>query len=393
MKSSGTSVWHRHVYFLGGFDPKGAAHYYALFKREAQKQSAVNGMSIRVGPREREVNGNSFWKIETEMPDSRYCETTYEFVRWDDLVRKHWQRSVWRLIIDTVWTYAGILKIGAIPDISRMSWKPLVGLLFPLFLWGISLIVGFGAGLGVFEMLQRNGVSLVAASAASTSFLLSAMCVAVWIESRLNTSLLLRIFTFVSKHANGQLPEIEVRLDAAAKRLKTNLVMKNIDEILLVGFSVGSILAVSMMARAIRGVREDLDFFHPTLSLLTLGNCIPAMSLWPQAAGFREELGQLATNKNLRWMDYSSPTDWGSFAMIDPVAACNVSLTSTEQINPEMRSPRFHTMFAPADYKNLRRDKRRMHMQYLMASQLRAEYDFFAISVGGQRLGEPTAFR
>ena len=39
-------------------------------------------------------------------------------------------------------------------------------------------------------------------------------------------------------------------------------------------------------------------------------------------------------------------------------------------------------MFAPAVYDELKRDKRRLHLQYLMAGDLPAEYDYFAITAG-----------
>ena len=47
-----------------------------------------------------------------------------------------------------------------------------------------------------------------------------------------------------------------------------------------------------------------------------------------------------------------------------------------------MRSPRFHTLFGRERYQQLRRDKRRMHLQYLLAGELPGGYDFFRLTAG-----------
>jgi hypothetical protein len=47
-----------------------------------------------------------------------------------------------------------------------------------------------------------------------------------------------------------------------------------------------------------------------------------------------------------------------------------------------MASPRFHTLFDPATYAVLKKNKRRMHMQYLMAAQLPGGYDYFSLTAG-----------
>ena len=53
-----------------------------------------------------------------------------------------------------------------------------------------------------------------------------------------------------------------------------------------------------------------------------------------------------------------------------------------------MCSPRFHTQFAAATYNKLKRNKRRIHMQYLMAGELPSDYDYFAITAGAVTLDQ-----
>src|SRR5437867_10470624 len=111
--STGTGrVRKRCFFYLSGFDPKGAAHYHALYRDEAAKQAQVSGMSVEVGRRQKTAQGNAFWQVTAhnregpESPESPAgtVETRYEFLRWDDIVREHWPRNQVRLRWDIVTT-------------------------------------------------------------------------------------------------------------------------------------------------------------------------------------------------------------------------------------------------------------------------------------------------
>jgi hypothetical protein len=55
---------------------------------------------------------------------------------------------------------------------------------------------------------------------------------------------------------------------------------------------------------------------------------------------------------------------------------------------PKLLSPRFAQMFDSEAYAALKRDKFRMHFQYLMASPAPAGYDYFRITGGAATLAE-----
>lgn len=389
MKPAIQEVWRRHVYFLSGFDPKGAAYYHALYQAEALKQSEVNAMAVQVGPRRRDADKNSSWTITAVSPDGRRCETSYEFSRWDDIVRRHWPRSTSRLLLDLLFAYLLMLRSGGITTVWKLSRKTLVGLIYPLVVLGGGLTLGVGLGAGAAAGLRGMGAGWPAAAAAGLLLLALVLWATRRLEDQLNTTWLVRIFSFSGKQACGQLPELETRLDAMAGQLVKKMRANDVDEILIVGFSVGSILAVSSVARALRAAEGDgPGVSYPAVSLMTLGHCIPMLGLVPQAEAFRAELGELAQSEALQWIDFSSPTDWGSFALVNPVSACNALPAGETARNPVMRSPRFHTMFAATAYAALRRNKRVMHLQYLMAGELPSDYDYFAITAGALTLAE-----
>ena len=379
-------VHRRHVFFVSGFDPKGASYYHALHTTEAAKQDAVTGTQTTVGQRVRDAQGNSHWTISSTPvdPSGTACETAYELCRWDDIVRKHWPRSAWRLLADLVFAYSLMIRSGGIVTTWHLSRKTLVGLAYPLVVVGGCLSLAAALSLWAGTALASSGTAWPVATAAG----LGLMALGLWgthkLEAKLNSTWLVRIFSFTGRHACGQLPELDARLNALAEKITDKLrgqAVNSVDEVLVVGFSVGSILSVSSVARALPGGADQPA--HPALSLMTLGHCIPMLGLLPQAARFRDELKVLAGAPALRWIDFSSLTDWGSFAMVDPVNACRITLPVGQKHNPTMRSPRFHTQFAAATYDKLRRNKRRIHMQYLMAGELPSDYDYFAITAGG----------
>jgi hypothetical protein len=370
-----TPVRRRHVFYLSGFDPKGASYYHALYRAEAAKQAQVTGQTVHVGPRHKGVGGHHQWRLSVEGG----CDTVYEYSQWDDIVRQHWPRTIWRLLADVLPAYPLYLRHVGIAKVWAMVPKTLVSFFYPL----AFLLAGLLA-----SSLLAAGVAWAVPGRIGWMASALAFGAGLWgtrkLEDRLNTTWLARIFGFVGKLGLGCLPTLEARLDSIAQAIARKLQANDVDEVLVVGFSVGSILSVSAMARALAQV--PLNTAIPTVSLLTLGHCIPLLGLLPQARRYQAELGQLATDVRLTWRDFSAPGDWGSFALINPVTACDVVLPAATNGQPVMLSPRFHTQFAPEVYAELRQNKRRMHMQYLMAGEQPAAYDFFAITAGPQTL-------
>ena len=54
------TVSRRCVFYVSGFDPKGAAHYHGLYREESAHQCNAEGYTRTVGPRKRDAAGNAF---------------------------------------------------------------------------------------------------------------------------------------------------------------------------------------------------------------------------------------------------------------------------------------------------------------------------------------------
>jgi hypothetical protein len=373
-------VRRRHVFYLNGFDPKGAAYVHGLYARQAQLQGQVAGVRYEVGDRERRPNGNSQWTVRCDAAGQR-THTVFEYVRWDDIVRAHWPRSPWAVLAGSLRGYAAALASwSALRKVWQHSRRTLVSLAYPALFWLGALLLAISAAFGVAATLPPPWGAAAGAAAAA-----AVLGLALLQERRLNTSWLLRIYQFAGDWRHGRTPEVPRRTAAAAEDIVQALRDPQLDEVLLVAFSVGSLLAVSTAAR-VQQLAAAQGLSLERFSLVTLGHCIPLLGLMAGADAYRGELAQLGGEPRVQWVDFSSPTDWGSFPLVDPLAICLGPASAQRPHSPRMLSPRFHTMFDPAVYAELVRDKRRLHLQYIMAGERPALYDFFAITAGPERL-------
>lgn len=382
-------VRRRHVLFFGGFDPKGASWYHALYQRHAALQAGVNGLSIEVGARQRDSFGRKYWSVRCEPTGEDACESCIEVVSWDATVRRYWPRHGLRLMSDMAVAYARVIGNG-IPQlikVGRIAPRTLFAMMYPLlfFVLGAAACVAIGA-LGGWLASSLSGSTVVAMVVAAL-LVWGGTWLMLRIERWLDTGLLVRIYAFVARYGVRGLPELDHIVTDAAARIALLARERDIDELLVVGYSVGSILATRAMALALPSL-ADRDGKCPQLALLTLGHCIPLLGLFPQAADYRRELGVLASSRIIRWVDVSSPTDWGSFALLNPIEVCEIEVAEKGSGWPLMTSPRFHTLFDSATYRAMIGDKHRMHTQYLMSSERPGRYDYFAITAGPMSLRE-----
>lgn len=386
-----TQVRRRCVFYISGFDPKGAAHYHTLYKEQAALQAKVNGLEIEVGPRRKLPSGNSAWELHA-VDDGVPVDTWYEFMRWDDIVRAHWPRHQWQLWRDILATSWLNFRCGALWKMWKLSWPAGVALTLPLALLLATLVgvpvLSVLAGAAAYRLTDSLLIAALLAAAAAVALVLAARK----LEARYSMYWMMRSYAFTRLQARGQVPALEERLDALAARVAERVSEGTDDEVLVVGHSSGAIMAAVITARALERLAGQPAHgpAQPALSLLTLGQCIPILGLLPQAGRFRGELASLATSQRLdHWIDFSAPPDGCCFALTDPLAACEIEAPGRAPDRPKLLSPRFAQMFRQdADYRNLRRDKFRMHFQYLMAAQTAMEYDYFGITGAAHTLAQ-----
>lgn len=412
-----TTVRRRHVFFIAGFDPKRARWYHALYQRQARAQAAAGGPRIEVGRERRDASAHSVaWTLRSGSrsgpgpgpgsgsgsgsgsgpgahadarsghgdadvrTDSDATVTTYELLAWDDIVREHWARSPWRVLRDGVHTVAWGLLDGAVQRMYALYRPPVYATFFPLVVLGLCLLVAIGLGAAAAAALAPV-LPPGWPSAAGVAVAIALTAGALHGVHRIQITWLLRLVQFTRLQAYERVPGLDDRLAAFAARIREVASPDDggdgdVDEILLVGHSVGATLALRVLAQL-------ADLPRPP-TFLSLGHCVPLLTALSPAARWREELGRVAASR-VEWLDVSAPIDWAAFPAVDPVRGAGLP-PAPPGWHPRLVSPRFHQLFGPATYRGLKRNRFRVHLQYLMATERPGPYDFFAITAGPQRL-------
>ena len=368
----------RRIYYLSGFDPRGAAFYHRLYREEAGKQARHWDARIEVGPRIRRGPHRHAWTVQADW-QGESVSTDYHFLAWDDIVRRHWEPRLFRLFIACVAGYAGYIASGAFSRVRRGFRGPFISAVYPVFYVAMLLALATlgAAGAGWLAWGLGAGHALTAALAVLAAGVIG------WAGMRLGNRIgvfwLLRTYLFVSLWGRRGSEPLERRVADFAEAIRRDQEEAPCDEVLLIGHSVGAIVAVALAARLARVLPAGQ---RGNFTLLTLGHCIPLISLMPTAAAIRRDLRTLAQAEDLRWLDMTARADALCFSQANPLEVSGIAAPG----RPIALVVRPFRMFDARTYARLKRNKLRLHFQYLMASDLPNEYDYFRMTAGPGRL-------
>lgn len=357
-------MFRRRLFYLSGFDPRGARFYHALHREQVGRRAERLGLDIAVSNRKRGEGMSVDWTVDSPAEQSA---TRVTFLRWDDLIARAWitdnlefarrmvaayWRYIWRLQWLTGW------RMGKGPMIA-MAFPPVFALLLPL-------LFGLPFALALALVLPWWAAAL------------AGLVPGVWLARRqiikMRAFWLVRLFIHNDDSArHGLDPQLAARLDSFAQQIATAL-DEDDDEVLLVAHSNGSILIVPLLLRLIelRGGGPLPDRF----TLVTYGQCIPLLTGRRDAGWFRTMLHDLSRQR-LRWIDIGSPPDGAAFSLIDPLLPAT---TCGEGIDLTLLSPRFFRFFDPENYRLDYASKYDAHFDYLRCADRVSPIDFPSLS-------------
>ncbi len=386
----------RLVFFFSGFDPKSATFYHRLFRTGIAQRNAAHDETLALGKRHRIGRWASVWTSLWRGASSALggrpvtMRTRVHFMRWDDIVRRHWQRAPMQLARDYWNIYVGGLTSGVLSRVWRAAPAAFWMAMFPLIVGALSI----AAGMLFFGVLLSLAGLLSPLAATAVGFVIGALAwraMARWVDCEW----LLRLYAFMRQQAIGEVPALDARLDEMAARLVEAVEARmrqpgaaSLKEIMVIGYSSGTIMAATVLARAMPKLTDVVDSRRTnkgtTLSLVTLGQCIPIAAEWPEARRFRNELEVLAESPMLTWHDYSAASDRAAFWQTPPWPV--PALLKGYQASPPFKATPGAVQFAA-----MRRERREMHLQYLRPPRGHGSadsYDFFRLACGPQTLAE-----
>jgi pimeloyl-ACP methyl ester carboxylesterase len=379
-------IGRRHVFHIGGYDAITPEQQLERFRRSLSAFKKTWNVSSQTSALLDSSDVSASWQSQAWGPNWK-TETTFEMLRWDDLVLRESQRGMLSRLYHSALAVFDFVVTGTWFRYIGANWKYAGFFIFPYI--SVALMVLVGAGLA-YTATRLPGLTGASAAIAG-SFIMLAVFLGLmhWLGPRRRINHALDDNIFSSRLLHGQRPEMEQRIDDFAGRIVERVSKADVDEILVVAHSLGAAMALAAIARSLR---QDPQFSKhgPPLCILTVGATIPKFALHPKGDRFRQATRTVADEMSIRWVEYQARDDVISFYRFDPVTLKRVGREEFDG-RPNIRRVQIHSMMDPASFKRHRFNFMRLHYQFLMGNAQRAPYDYCMITCGPLEFDKITA--
>ena len=303
------------TYFLSGFDPRGAAYYKRLFQTELRPSGWRLGKRFKDGLITR-------WPLNQLAVVDEQSSSDLCFLHWDDIAQANWPRSplllLWQCSVFAWWYLlkGGLLHYaGLCPGVALCGAYPLLYIVFAFCCAGAAagLTIAGLSMLAIVYQVQVLSSALVALGVLFFTWRLANRLGVVWLARSI-------VFT----HRLGQLRDSDLR--QRVKELADELLLLEVKkpalEITLVGHSSGSFVLTMLAAELHR--RPNAASVLSRIKLLTLGQNLANLAVYPGAQLFRDDLQELTTEPRIPWRDVTSTQDLLCFAGVNPYVSCGL---------------------------------------------------------------------
>jgi hypothetical protein len=373
----------RHLYHLAGYDPVDPASQYRRFKREIETFKRTWNIEAGVSPMERAADETrASWAIDARAPGWQvHC--MHEVLRWDDIVRVDMHRPRALRFWHALLTYAEFIITGTLVRYVLASLRYAIFFLVPL----VQLAIFAGAGWLIARVLLA-AFSLSGTAAVVVGWLAGIaafLALLRWPGRRWRVEQMLSDWIFAREYLHHDRADLDARLDAFAAALVAQVRQAQLDEVVLVGHSMGAMLLIDVLNRAL-ALDPEVGRRGPALCLLTVGATIPKFTLHPRARSLRAMVERIVAEPSIAWTECQGRDDIISFYKFDPASLKRVS---GERLSgkPVIRRVQLHQMLTDEAIARHRYNYLRVHYQVVMANDKPAPYDYFLMGCG------PVAFR
>jgi hypothetical protein len=368
----------RHVYYLAGYDAARADTLYRRFASQLEAFKRTWNVEATLSAMDR-INTQPFasWATSAQASDW-HVDTVHEVLLWDDIIREDLARPLAIRLVDAASAYAHLIASGTVLRFAKAHWRYAAFFLFPL------IVIVLFAGCALFfasllsDVLSLIGLNRVLVSSFSSILLFVSLMQS--FGSRLRLFLLLELWSFADAYIHRRRPNLDARLDQFANLVVNRARGAAVDEIVIVGHSLGAMLAIDLLDRALA---NDPGFTRagPQICLLTVGATIPKITLCRSADQFRSAVARVAAEPAIAWTEIQSRDDAISFYKFDPVS---LQRLAGDRLNgkPVVRRVQIHDMLQSGTFWRNRLHILRFHYQCVMANEKPAPYDYFLAVCG-----------
>jgi hypothetical protein len=359
-------VTKRLVFHIGGYDPISPSDVaYRRFLRELKRFEQTWSVKASVG--EPDITPDEMkWTVTTTGPDWR-VESYYHLVRWDDVIQAKSREPLWRRLPVGIFAFLDFVFAGALWGYFRTNWHYAIFFLYPFILF--AMLTAFALAIG---MLIGRADALTGSLTGLTAF--AVLLAGPW----LHLAPLFDDWIFSRDYIRVGCSVLTHRLDRIAEQVIEAARRSSVDEILLVGHSLGAVLAVDLIDKVL-ALQSALGLSGPRFAFLTIGSSVLKIGLHRDARNFRAAVERVACAPGVFWGDYQARVDIMNFYDTDPMA--EMALT-TNAGRPVVRLVEIGRMLEHAMYRQIRLRFFRLHCQFISGNDRRAEYDYFMLVCG-----------
>lgn len=361
-------VARRVAYHVGGYDPMPPEAVHRRFVREIHRFEGAWSLSASVSSPEISTD-LATWNIDTTGPNW-HVNARFHFVRWDDVMASMTRRPLWWRIPFGLFAFLDFVAHGALWRYFRTSWRYAIFFLYPFLVFAVLVAMAWIAGAVAATAAESRSIGAAAGLGAFIALLLGP---GRW----LYLPELFDDWIFSRSYVWHGDQVIEHRLDLIARDICAAARSGTADEILIVGHSLGAVLAVDLLDRGLK-LDPALGSNGTRVAFVSVGSSILKIGLHRGAERFRAALARVASAPRIVWVEYQALTDPMNFYSTDPVAELGLMPTG----RPVVRRVWFKQMLDTPAYRRIRRNFFRLHNQFVSGNTRRATYDYFMLLCG-----------
>ncbi len=160
-------VQHRHIIYIQGYDPRGLAQYYRMFRTELRKFGRLYQLSATMSrPKVAADDEMASWTIETKADDWQ-TRTNYDFLRFEDFIQRDLASPIWRTVFHAVWIYWRMVFAGTIARFAKANWRFATFVTYPHFVLLLEALGAAGMAFVFRKGLDALGIPAVFSVAAA----------------------------------------------------------------------------------------------------------------------------------------------------------------------------------------------------------------------------------
>ncbi|TMK03933.1 MAG: alpha/beta hydrolase [Alphaproteobacteria bacterium] len=371
-------VRRRHVYHVAGYDPIDAGAQYRRFARQLEVFRRTWNVDASVSELTHDnEQSRAWWSVRAGGPNWQ-VEAVHEILMWDDIVRGDFTRPLPLRLFKALRAYLDFIVTGTMFRYIVANQRYAIFFLFPILSVVLFAVVGW-----LFARLLTGFIGLDGFSAAALGVpagLVLFLVLMRWPGRRWRVEQLLDDWVCAHDYIHGSRPDIDARLDRFAETLLARAHEGGLDEIILVGHSLGAMLALDVIVRALA---RDAGFARrgAAVCVLTIGATIPKFALHPRAQAIRARIARVVNEPSIAWTEYQSRADTISFYKFDPVSLRRIDDDRLDG-KPVIRRVQIHDMLLPETFERCRTHVLRLHYRSVMANDRRSPYDYFLMACG-----------